>query len=135
MSTNETAPAAVPTAIYDEAAALESAGGDRALAAELMSALLDGLPEELDALKACLAEHDWPGLAEYAHQLRSATGYCGVPALDAAISALERAARIEDAQRCDDAFEEVLRKSQLLLARDKASDEAMDRAGPSPPTF
>lgn len=132
MTMNETDPAADPTAIYDEAAALESAGGDPALAADLMSALIDGLPEELDALQACLAERDWPGLAEYAHQLRSATGYCGVPALDTAISALERAARIEDAQRCQDCFDEVLRAAQLLLAHEKVSTAPADRTAASP---
>ncbi|NEX22228.1 Hpt domain-containing protein [Thiorhodococcus mannitoliphagus] len=115
MSNNDRPSAADPAAIYDQALALESAGGDAALAADLMSALLDGLPEEIESLKACLTELDWPGLAEYAHQLRSATGYCGVPSLDAAISALERAARIEDAQRCQDCFDDVLHQSRDLL--------------------
>jgi len=80
----------------DEVAALASAGGDAHLAAELFDALLKGLPGEIDDLRGCLEESDWPGLAEHAHQVRGATRYCGVPALDEAIEALERAARIGD---------------------------------------
>lgn len=80
----------------DTVAALESAGGDAALAQELLAALLDGLPAEIEALRACVEESDWPGLAEHAHQVRGATRYCGVPALDDAIEALERAARLGD---------------------------------------
>jgi two-component system sensor histidine kinase BarA len=78
----------------DAEAALATAGGDADLAAELFSALLTGLPGELDDLRGRLAESDWPGLAEHAHQLLGATRYCGVPALDEAAGALERAARI-----------------------------------------
>ena len=90
--------------IRDPSAALALAGGDAALAAELLEALLAGLPEELESLRASLAESDWPGLAEYAHQVRGATRYCGVPALDAALESLERAARASDPPRCADGF-------------------------------
>lgn len=88
----------------DEAAALECAGGDSDLAKELFAELLSGLPGELEDLNACLAESDWDGLAEHAHQVRGATRYCGVPALDEAIEALERAARIEDPQLIEQGF-------------------------------
>jgi two-component system sensor histidine kinase BarA len=84
----------------DHAAALRSAGGDVELARELLDTLLDGLPTEVDRLRACMAESDWGALAEHAHRLRGATRYCGVPALDGAVDALERSARLEDAGRC-----------------------------------
>ncbi len=100
--------------VRDETAALALAGGDAGLAAELLEALLAGLPEELADLRACLAEADWPGLAEYAHQIRGATRYCGVPALDATIETLERAARVGDPARCRDAFHGVERQSRRL---------------------
>ena len=80
----------------DEAAALASAGGDQQLAAELFETLVHGLPGEVEDLRGCLEESDWPGLADHAHQVRGATRYCGVPALDEAIEALERVARIGD---------------------------------------
>ena len=100
--------------IRDPDLALELAGGDAELAADLMAALLDGLPDELEALRACLAESDWPGLAEYAHQVRGATRYCGVPALDAAIEALERAARVGDGTRCIEVFASVETQAERL---------------------
>ena len=98
----------------DHAAALASAGGDAMLAAELLQTLLAGLPAEIEDLRACLAESDWPGLAEYAHQIRGATRYCGVPALDAAMDALERAARLGDPLRCAAGFDDVAAQAQRL---------------------
>jgi HPt (histidine-containing phosphotransfer) domain-containing protein len=98
----------------DEVAALDSAGGDADLAAELFEALLAGLPGEIEDLHACLAEDDWPGLAEHAHQIRGATRYCGVPALDDAIEALERAARIGDRELTQHGFDQVQAESQRL---------------------
>ncbi|AHF03036.1 histidine kinase [Marichromatium purpuratum 984] len=87
--------------LRDPAAALASVGGDIELAHELLHALRAELPAELEALRACRAETDWPGLADYVHQMRTVIRYCGVPALDAALDALERAARIGDALRID----------------------------------
>ncbi|HYN78644.1 MAG TPA: Hpt domain-containing protein [Lamprocystis sp. (in: g-proteobacteria)] len=88
----------------DRVAALATAGGDADLAGELFAALLAGLPGELDDLRANLAESDWIGLAEHAHQLRGATRYCGVPALDEAVETLERVARIQDPELIAQSF-------------------------------
>jgi two-component system sensor histidine kinase BarA len=98
----------------DEVAALSSAGGDAGLAQELFDTLLAGLPGEIEDLRACLAESDWPGLAEHAHQLRGATRYCGVPALDEAIESLERAARIGDPELIQQSYDQVQAESQRL---------------------
>ena len=88
----------------DPVAALATAGGDPDLAAELFAALLAGLAGELAALRAAIAAADWDALAEQAHQVRGATRYCGVPALDEATETLERAARAGDPQRIADSF-------------------------------
>lgn len=96
-----------PLPVRDPTAALASVGGDEALAEELFEALLAGLPGELEDLRACLGEEDWHALAEHAHQVRGATRYCGVPALDEAIEALERAARVGDTERIDAGFTQV----------------------------
>jgi HPt (histidine-containing phosphotransfer) domain-containing protein len=98
----------------DEPAALAAAGGDADLAQELLASLLDGLPGELEDLRAAIAESDWPGLAEHAHQVRGATRYCGVPALDEAIETLERAARLPDPERIAGAFALVEQESARL---------------------
>ncbi|MGE5155130.1 MAG: Hpt domain-containing protein, partial [Bdellovibrio bacteriovorus] len=96
-----------PLPARDSVAALASAGGDAELAAELFSALLAGLPGEIEDLRHALEESDWHGLAEHAHQVRGATRYCGVPALDEAIEALERGARIGDPSLIREGFERV----------------------------
>jgi len=88
----------------DRVSALAVAGGDADLAAELFAALLTGLPGERAALGAKVAESDWAGLAELAHQVRGATRYCGVPALDEAAESLERAARNGERERIAAAF-------------------------------
>jgi len=81
----------------DEAAALAATGGDAALAAELLAILLTELPGDLARLTASLREEDWSQIAETAHRMRGATGYCGAPGLEAALVALERAAKSSNA--------------------------------------
>ena len=98
----------------DDAAALVSAGGDADLARELLDVLLAGLPAEIEALRACIAEADWSALAEHAHQVRGATRYCGVPALDDAIETLERTARRGDAELVLDDFAAVEAQANRL---------------------
>ena len=105
-----------PLPARDAVAALAAAGGDEALARELFEALKQGLPDEIEDLRACCAEQDWPALAEHAHQVRGATRYCGVPALDDAIEALERAARMGDGERAAAKLAEVEAESRRLLA-------------------
>lgn len=103
-----------PLPARDTVAALASAGGDSDLAAELFGTLLAGLPGEIEDLRHCLEESDWHGLAEHAHQVRGATRYCGVPALDEAIEALERAAKIGDPSLIREGFEGVQSEVQRL---------------------
>jgi HPt (histidine-containing phosphotransfer) domain-containing protein len=103
--------------VRNETAALTYASGDPQLAAELLDTLLAELPAELMALRVCVAELDWPGVAEHAHQIRGATGYCGLPALDTALERLERAARIGDPDRGPAAFAEVEHQVERLRAQ------------------
>jgi HPt (histidine-containing phosphotransfer) domain-containing protein len=112
MSRKTSKPKGLP--VRDASAALECAGGDAALADELLMALLDGLPAEIDQLRVYVAESDLPGLAEHAHQTRGATRYCGVPALDDAIETLERAARRGDSAPIGSALAEVESQAQRL---------------------
>ena len=104
-------------AVRDETAALAYASGDPQLAAELLETLLAELPAALMALRVGVSELDWPGVAEHAHQIRGATGYCGLPALDAALETLERAARIGDPERCPAAFADVEHQLERLHDR------------------
>ncbi|NCA69632.1 MAG: Hpt domain-containing protein [Sphingobacteriia bacterium] len=95
--------------------ALANTDGDPALAAELFAMLLTGLPEDLARLRAALATADWSGLAEQAHQMRGATRYCGVPALDGALASLEQSARGLDAGASLNGVRLVEQQAQRLL--------------------
>lgn len=98
----------------DEVAALAAVGGDADLAGELLDTLLAELPSEIEDLRAAHAESDWPALAEHAQQMHGATRYCGVPALDEALEALQRTARIGDAELIRNAFAQVQSESERL---------------------
>jgi HPt (histidine-containing phosphotransfer) domain-containing protein len=89
-------PAAQPLPARDEAAALAATGGDAELANELFATLSATLSQEVREIKASFAAEDWPGVLQSAHRLRGATSYCGVPALDSALQALEQAAKAGD---------------------------------------
>lgn len=104
MSEQQSTPPLPTLPARDEVAALAAAGGDADLARDLLIALLDGLPGELQELHAAVVRADAPGVAALAHQVRGATRYCGVPALDEAVEALERAAREGDADRIADCY-------------------------------
>ena len=114
MTTDEQARPLTQLPARDEVAALAAVGGDADLAQELLDALIAGLPGEIDALRINLGEEDWPGLAEHAHQMRGATRYCGVPALDEAAEALQRTATIGDPQLIHRAFAQVESEAERL---------------------
>jgi two-component system sensor histidine kinase BarA len=99
----------------DRSEALLSTGGDGDLADELVVALLDGLAADIDALRVCLFASDWTGLAELAHRMRGATRYCGVPALDAAVEALERAASVGDGVSVSASFADLEAQALRLM--------------------
>lgn len=80
----------------DETAALKAAGDNPKLARELVEQLIAGLPQELQDLKQCLSVKDWITLTRIAHRMRGASSYCGVPALESHLEALERVAKTGD---------------------------------------
>jgi two-component system sensor histidine kinase BarA len=98
----------------DEIAALEAAGGDADLARELVQTLVRGLPTELADLRRCFGASDWRLLAEAAHRMRGATGYCGVPALDNCLQVLERAAKAGDRERSELELARVEQEAERL---------------------
>jgi two-component system sensor histidine kinase BarA len=101
--------------VRDDQAAVNAAGGDRALAAELLETLLGQLPGEMDLLRSLLAESDWPGIDELAHRLRGASAYCGVPALDAVLGELSMAAKTGVATRISTQADRVVTEVQRLM--------------------
>ena len=77
-----------PVAVLDDAQALNAAGGDAAIVAALrglFAAELDELPAEIASFSA---RGDVDGLRDRLHRLNASAGFCGAPALSAAISRL-----------------------------------------------
>lgn len=105
-----------PLPARDEAAALATTGGDAVLAAELFATLRDSLPEEIARITQHGRDESWGALADAAHRCRGAAAYCGVPALDQALQALERAARNKDTEHVRPCLERVEREAARLLA-------------------
>lgn len=75
--------------VIDKDLALQRAGGNAQLAAELFNMLLQELPQQRSAIEAALAAGDYPSLQHLVHKLNGSATYCGVPALKAAADSLE----------------------------------------------
>lgn len=105
--------------IRDEAAALAAVGDDRDLARELLSTLLAGLPTELKQMQRLSTAGDWPALADLAHQVRGATRYCGVSALDETMGTLQKAADSADKERARALISRAQEQAQRLLGESR----------------
>ncbi|PKM45297.1 MAG: hypothetical protein CVV05_07990 [Gammaproteobacteria bacterium HGW-Gammaproteobacteria-1] len=77
--------------VIDKDLALQRAGGNAQLAAELFTMLLRELPQQRAGIEAALAAGDYPALQHLVHKLNGSATYCGVPALKAAADSLESA--------------------------------------------
>ncbi|HAZ61932.1 MAG TPA: hypothetical protein DCY89_10210, partial [Gammaproteobacteria bacterium] len=100
----------------DDAEALRRAGGDGALAAEVLQMLREDLGRDLPLMADAIADGAFGVLAELAHTLAGTAVYCGAGALRAAASALERAALARDpsvARRFEDLRREAERLGKL----------------------
>jgi two-component system sensor histidine kinase BarA len=73
----------------DWALAVERAGGNAALAADLMDMLRAELPQRVAAMEAAASRGDDAALEEEVHRVVGSCRYCGVPALEAAASHLD----------------------------------------------
>jgi len=64
-------------------------GGNEAVVQEMLTMLVDSLPEEIKALKAAYQEKDWQQLKSIAHKLKGGASYCGTLRLKSACTELE----------------------------------------------
>ncbi len=72
--------------VFDESLALAAADMRPALASELMQAFIDGLPDDLAAIKQAATK---AALARAVHRFHGAVRFCGLPRLMRAVEALE----------------------------------------------
>ncbi len=82
----------------DPQMALDTAGGNAALAEKLLQRLLAELPGHLQALDKVCERQDWPKLREQAHQLLGGIRYCGLPKMQQLALELEQSAAANDAR-------------------------------------
>lgn len=73
----------------DWALAVERAGGNAALAADLMRMLREELPRRVAAMEAAADRGDEAALEEEVHRVVGSCRYCGVPALEVAAGHLD----------------------------------------------
>lgn len=74
--------------VLDDDAALRALGSSAALAA-LRELFARELPQQLEAIRDARARHDRNTIGGILHKLRAGCGFCGLPALHAAIAALD----------------------------------------------
>jgi len=91
--TQDEAPQAA-TLDWDECIAL--AGGNAALARDLIGMLRAELPGQREKIRHAFSRSDWQNLWDEVHRLHGSTAYCGVPALRHTAAALEVAIKARD---------------------------------------
>lgn len=84
------------TRVLDETLGLQLAGGNAALAADLLAMLLEDLPRQRHRLNEAYASGDRGEFLEHVHRLHGSACQCGVPALRAAAARLESAIKAEE---------------------------------------
>lgn len=108
-------PAAPP---LDLAAALEAAGGDQALLAEVATLFLDECPRRLEELRQAVVSGDGPGTERAAHALKGALANFGARTACARAAELETLGRQADLAAAPPvlaALEQELQRATSLL--------------------
>ena len=99
--------------VVDHSQGLHLAGGKKELADELLTMLLDELPDDRNAIIDLWQDHNLDQLLEIIHKLHGATRYCGVPLLQE--TCLETESLLK--QNSNDVTEESLNQAiKRLLA-------------------
>lgn len=102
--------------VIDKELALQRAGGNEQLAAELFGMLQRELPEQSRKIKAALAERDYPTLQHLVHKLNGSATYCGVPALKAAADELEGQLKRAIFEHADRGVDTILSEIDRIMA-------------------
>lgn len=101
--------------VIDTELALERAGGNAKLAAELFKMLQNELPVYEVKIRSLFDTGDLPALTETVHKLHGAAVYCGVPALKAAAEALETDLKRDERSRFESGVQQTLSAINELM--------------------
>ena len=102
--------------VRDPAAAMQAVGGNADLAQELFAAFLESLEPQWQEIRRRHQAADWVELRNSAHRLHGGAAYCGVPAMKAAVRALEQAAREGEPAEIDRRMHPLEREIGRLFA-------------------
>ncbi len=102
--------------VIDIQLALEQAGGNEALAKDLLTMLLKELPVLNDKLQQAIHAQDNTAMWDHAHKLYGSTAYCGVPGLKHTAKSLEDAIKQRNQDVIIAAHGRVFDEITLLLA-------------------
>ena len=94
--------------------ATQRAGNNPALASDLHAMLREELPERIVQLQAALEQSDRRHLRDPIHKLAGSCRYCGVPALEAEVEALNAVLKA-DTNPDDDALQRVIATAEAVL--------------------
>jgi len=124
---SDAAPPAAPAgeSVLDEAAALQYAGGDRELLAELLGIFVADAPAQLRALHEALAAADAPALMRAAHTLKGSLRLLGARSaatLAERLEGLGRAGDLSAAPEVAGAFAEALARVVRAATAASAAD-------------
>ena len=75
---------------YDHDRAVQVAGGNPKIAADLLTLFIDDLAGQRQALTAAYQSGDYSTLRAVTHKLHGSASYCGTPAVQTAAATLER---------------------------------------------
>ncbi len=99
----------------DEELALQRAGGNVDLARELYRMLQKELPDYQSRLPGLYARGDMQALQEAVHKLNGSATYCGVPALKAAVDAMESRIKRGEEERYAEGMKVVMQEIERLI--------------------
>ncbi|NNM53062.1 MAG: response regulator [Pseudomonadales bacterium] len=94
---------------------LRLAGGRKDLARDMLNLLIDGLPQEIEAIQNAFSQRQRSTLLDRVHYVHGASRYCGVPALRQAADMLETGIKQSDAES-DAIWFEIEAAVQNMLA-------------------
>lgn len=101
--------------VIDIQLALDQAGGNEALAKDLLTMLLKELPLLSEKLQQAIHAQDNTAMWDHAHKLYGSTAYCGVPGLQHTAKSLEDAVKQRKHELIITAHSRVCTEITLLL--------------------
>jgi len=100
--------------IYDQERSIELANNNPAVADELLSILIETLPEDISQIETAMQHQDYAVLRRQVHKLKGACRYCIVPRLNQAVDQIEKALNEQPKQDLNSPVEYLRAEAKVL---------------------